>query len=383
MVLCDPDPERSAALAAGRIPDPNEPLLEERVMAAHGRGLLRLGTDISEATRDAQVVVIFTKLGNGADGPDYGPLDEVVRAVGAGLSKGTLICFETLVGLGDVRKRFVPELQRASGLRVGEDFHVAMSPPRYTAGHVFADIVRFPKVYGAWNEKSSEVATEFYRDVADTILTQVPNLETAEFVGLVERANRELSAAFTHELAAHTPALDIDLELVLYLTNTQPFFPVHGAGMQGIGDEVRVCATLLGRATESRLLAAAQSANNAVGELMIERLEAKMGPLKGLAIEVFLPEPSADPLPSRLRDFLNSLEHRDSKISTQIRPNEDAPIGTPRPEIRALVIARDDLSWHRIDVAEYPNCEVLVDLSNSLRRRAVEAAGWSYLGLGV
>ena len=298
------------------MPDPNEPLLEERVMAAHGRGLLHLGTDISKATRDAQVVVIFTKLGYGADGPDYGPLDEVVRAVGAGLTEGTLVCFETLVGLGDIRRRFVPELERASDLRAGKDFHVAMSPPRYTAGHVFADIGRFPKVYGAWNEKSSKVATEFYRDVADTILTQVPNLETAEFVGLVERANRELNAAFTHEFAAHTPALDIDLELVLYLTNTQPFFPVHGAGMQGIGDEVRVGATLLGRATESRLLEAAQLANNAVGELMIKRLEARVGPLKGFAIEVFLPEPSADPLPSRLRDFLDGLKQCGAHIST-------------------------------------------------------------------
>ncbi|HKW58983.1 MAG TPA: nucleotide sugar dehydrogenase, partial [Candidatus Dormibacteraeota bacterium] len=235
VVGCDVLPDVVESISAGRSHIHEEEGLEEAVAKAVGAGLLTATTETTGAVRQADVAVVIVPLLVGADRAiDYRNVDAATRAVGRGLGNRKLVVYETTLPVGTTRSRLGPALERESGLKVGEDFHLAFSPERLYAGRIFADLRKYPKIVGGVNAASTEAAAEFYRSVLDAEVWAVENTETAEFAKLAETTYRDVNIALANQLALYGASRDVNVTEAFRAANSQPYSHIHRPSI-GVG----------------------------------------------------------------------------------------------------------------------------------------------------
>jgi nucleotide sugar dehydrogenase len=248
---------------------------------------------VSAAVRESQVVVLLVPVTlDERMEPDYTALEKVIQEVGEGLKQGTLVVYEGTLKLGDTRKKLGPALQRASGLRMGEDFALAFSPQRCHAGHVFSDLRFSPKIVAGVNKSSQEKAIAFYQQVIESLAVPAATLETAELVPLMEAAVRDVNVALANEFALLAEAHGIDMREALTLANTQPYFPIRSPGLGLDSIEVLTGACLLRGQGGSRLVSLAREIDDSMVAHGVARLAEKLGGLQGREVAIMADEKS-------------------------------------------------------------------------------------------
>ena len=108
----DVNADTVAAVNAGREPFPGETDLQTKLAAAVSAGLMTATTDYTKAVPGADVVVVVVPLFVDGEGkPDYGWMDSATRDIGANLTAGTLISYETTLPVGTTRERWTQMLE--------------------------------------------------------------------------------------------------------------------------------------------------------------------------------------------------------------------------------------------------------------------------------
>ena len=197
----------------GRCPY-EEPGLAELIGELHRAGRLpRATTRTTEAVAesDATVVIVPAHLTPERD-IDLRHLLAASRDVGLGLRRGALVTYETTMTVGATRTRLVPELERASNLVAGRDFHVAYSPERVKSNLVLARLETTPKVVGGLDAESLRRASAMYGHYLGAPVDEVDSLETAEATKLVGMLYRDVNIALSNELAAFCERVGVDYE---------------------------------------------------------------------------------------------------------------------------------------------------------------------------
>ena len=122
-----------------------------------------------------------------------------------------------------------------------EDFFLCHSPERVFSGRIFADLRKYPKLVGGTDEKSNDLAVEFYERILD--FDDRPDLErangvwnlgsseAAEMAKLAETTYRNVNIALANEFALHAQDLGLDVFSVIEASNSQPFSHIHRPGV--------------------------------------------------------------------------------------------------------------------------------------------------------
>lgn len=126
------------------------------------------------------------------------------------------------------------ELEKASGFKTENDFGLAYSPIRATAGRVLKDIVNYPRIIGAVGKESVEAASAVLGTIIKGQIIKVRNVKTAEATKLFENVYRDANIALANELAVFCEAAGIDYDECVEAANTQPYAHLHTPGI-GIG----------------------------------------------------------------------------------------------------------------------------------------------------
>src|SRR4029078_2553453 len=109
----------------------------------------------------------------------------------------------------------VPILERCSGMRWRQDFHVGYSPERNNPGdpeHCFSKILKI--VSGDDAETLEKVAT-LYASVVKAGVYRASSIRVAEAAKSIENTQRDLNIAFVNELAIIFERLGLDTMEVL------------------------------------------------------------------------------------------------------------------------------------------------------------------------
>lgn len=186
--------------------------------------------------RDANIVIVCVPTPvDGEHNPDLSLVESAARRVGRNLRRGTLVILESTVHPGTCDEIFIPALEKASGLRAGEDFDVAHCPERINPGDKVWTIQRIPRVVGATTKKALGLAARFYRSILSAPVREMESIKEAEAVKVVENSFRDINIAFVNELAMSFSKLGIDVSHVLNGAATKPFgFLLHQPGC-GVG----------------------------------------------------------------------------------------------------------------------------------------------------
>ena len=220
VLLVDLVPELVEAINRGEshIPDvPSEllkPLVED--------GRITATTEFAKvADADAIVIAVPTPLSRQRE-PDVSYIEAAARDIAPHLHKGHLIVLESTTYPGTTREVLGPLLEEGSGLKAGEDFHLAFAPERVDPGRTDYTTKTTPKVVGGVNDASTEAAAELYESAVDEVV-RVSSPEAAELTKLLENIFRSVNIALVNELARLCGRMQIDVWEVIDAAATKPF----------------------------------------------------------------------------------------------------------------------------------------------------------------
>ena len=184
------------------------------------------------AEMDCILICVPTPLNKNRE-PDMNFVFDTARTIAGYLKKSQLIILEstTYPGTTDEDMRAILE---KTGLKAGEDFHLAFSPEREDPNNKDFCLRTVPKVVGGYSERCLEVAKALY----DTIVLKVvpvSSTRAAEATKLLENIYRSVNIALVNELKMLFDKMGIDIWEVIEAAKTKPFgfqafYPGPGLG---------------------------------------------------------------------------------------------------------------------------------------------------------
>ena len=132
------------------------------------------------------------------------------RPPGKLLRNETLVVLESTTYPGTTDEVVRPMLEKASGLTVGIDFHLAFSPERIDPGNEVFVVRNTPKVVGGLTATCTDAAADFYGRVCDSVV-KAKSAREAEMAKLLENTYRHVNIALVNEMAIFCHELGVDL----------------------------------------------------------------------------------------------------------------------------------------------------------------------------
>jgi UDP-N-acetyl-D-glucosamine dehydrogenase len=166
--------------------------------------------------------------------PDLTIVTQATAEIARHLRAETLVILESTTYPGTTREVLRPILE-TSGLRAGEDFHLAMSPERIDPGRTDYTIHTTPKIVGGLTPRCTERALELYSVCVET-LVPVSSCDAAEMTKLLENIFRSVNIALVNELAMLCDRMSLNIWEVVGAAATKPygFMPFKpGPGLGG------------------------------------------------------------------------------------------------------------------------------------------------------
>lgn len=216
VVGVDVDERTVEAVNAGE-PPLQETGLAETMRAAGER--LRATTDYASAIRASRVTFVVVPTPSEPDGSyalHYArdAFAEIGRALRGGRRYHTVVLTSTVLP-GATRHGLLPELERASGRRVGSDIGVCYSPEFVALGSVIEDFLH-PDflLIGEHDERAGrELAAWYQRLLGDAVPVRRMSLENAELAKVALNSFVTMKISFANMIAAlceATPGGDVD-----------------------------------------------------------------------------------------------------------------------------------------------------------------------------
>jgi UDP-N-acetyl-D-glucosamine dehydrogenase len=170
---------------------------------------------------DAVSICVPTPLRKTGD-PDLSYILSVADDLAKYMHLGMVVVLESTTYPGTTREILLPKLGEANGLTVGEDFFLAFSPERVDPGREDWTTINTPKVVGGITPACSEVASNWYSQALDTVVS-VSSSEVAEMAKLLENTFRMINIGLVNEMAIMCDRLGIDVWEVIDAAATKPF----------------------------------------------------------------------------------------------------------------------------------------------------------------
>jgi len=182
---------------------------------------------------DCILICVPTPLNKNRE-PDMSYVISTAQKIAPHIVKKQLIVLESTTFPGTTLEVLIPELEAGSGLKANKDFFVAYSPEREDPNNKKYSIATIPKIIGADDPKSLELADSIYSFIVNkTVL--VSGTKVAEATKLTENVFRAVNIALVNELKVIYEKMGIDVWEVIEACSTKPFgfmpfYPGPGLG---------------------------------------------------------------------------------------------------------------------------------------------------------
>ena len=407
-VTCvDHDEAKIAALNEGKIPI-YEPGLEEMVARNVAEGRLRFTTDLESAVQGTLVIFVAVGTPPREDGSaDLSYVDQVARDIATHMDGYKVIVTKSTVpvGTGERIRKIIGETQQER-----MDFDMVSNPEFLREGSAIEDCMRPNRVViGTDSDQAVAILKDLYRPL---YLLETPfvitDLATAELIKYAANAFLATKVSFINEVANLAELIGGDVQTVASAMGLDgrigKKFLHAGPGFGGSCFPKDVAALhniAAGVGYDFKVLNAVQEVNEKQRPRMVDKIRhAVGGDLNGKSIGVlglsFKPN-TDDMREAPSIDIINGLKAEGASVHacdpvaeeearkrlpdiTYHRSAYDAVEGTD-----AAVIITEWNRFRNLDLERMKgvmNSPVLVDLRNIYDPEPVEAAGFSYHGVG-
>lgn len=377
MVGVDISRDRVRAIRAGRAPNVEERLGE---LLAEGAAAGRI-----EATQNAiaavlQTDVTFLSVGTPTakdGGCDFSYVRLASRSIGQALALKTayhVVVLRCSVPPGTTLDIVVPEIELASGKKLGRDFGICFNPEFLREGMAVADFFAPPKtVVGASDARAAERVSQIYNAIDTNVV--FTSINVAEMVKYVDNVWHAAKVAFGNEVGRLCKSLSIDSHDVMDIfikdtkLNLSPYYlkPAFAFGGSCLPKEVRAVSHIAGaRGVEIPLIDSLIPSNKAHIREALRLLDRHKGKRIGFLGVTFKPE-TDDLRESPTLDVMSALLANGESLAVfdpnlDFGPLQQAQIAYVRHAVPAHAALMDALKGLTVRSADelMRNCEVVV-----------------------
>ena len=186
--------------------------------------------DLSHA--DFIVVAVPTPVDD-AHQPDFSPMLSACDILSPHMKKGAIVIFESTVYPGATEEVCIPAIEKKSGKRWKQDFHVGYSPERINPGDHEHTLTTITKVVSGDDAQTLESVAQLYELVVKAGVFRTSSIKTAEAAKVIENTQRDLNIALMNELAIIFHKLGIDTIEVLEAAGSKWNFLPFRPGLVG------------------------------------------------------------------------------------------------------------------------------------------------------
>lgn len=349
------------------------------------------------------IVAVPTPVNNDHT-PDLAPVESASEILGRNLVKGSIIVFESTVYPGVTEEICRPILERASGLKCGEDFKIGYSPERINPGDKVHRLSTITKIVSGMDEETLDIIAKVYEIVVDAGVHRAENIKVAEAAKVIENSQRDINIAFMNELSIIFNKMGIDTKAVLRAAETKWNFLKFYPGLVG-GHCIGVDPYYLTYKAEelgyhSQIILSGRRINDDMGkyvaENIVKNLIATDKAVKGAKVTILgftFKENCPDTRNTKIIDIVKEL-HEYGITPMIADPTADADEAkrlygiefidmSDIKEMDAVVLAVAHkefsiLTREQIDGFFGKGKKVLLDLKGILDRKEYEKAGYNY-----
>jgi GDP-mannose 6-dehydrogenase len=241
MVGVDISSEKVDAIKAGR-----SPIVEERLGELLRDGVANARIDATQnlvsAVFDTDVTFLSVGTPTSKDGGcDFTFVRQASRAIGQAIAMKSgyhVVVLRCSVPPGTTLDVVVPEIETASGKKLGSDFGVCFNPEFLREGVAVADFFDPPKtVVGASDARAERTVTAIYESIDKNVI--FTSIESAEMVKYVDNVWHATKVAFGNEVGRLCKKLGIDSHDVMNIfvkdlkLNLSPYYLKPGFAFGG------------------------------------------------------------------------------------------------------------------------------------------------------
>ena len=194
---------------------------------------LTVSTDPASIARADIIIVAVPTPVDEAHIPDFSPLVGSSTTVGKYMKKGAIVVYESTVYPGATEEVCIPLLEKHSGMKWLQDFHVGYSPERVNPGDKERTITRIVKVVSGDDAATLKTVGDLYASVITAGVHRASSIKVAEAAKVIENTQRDLNIALMNELALIFDRLGIDTLEVLQAAGTKWNFLPFRPGLVG------------------------------------------------------------------------------------------------------------------------------------------------------
>ena len=194
---------------------------------------LSVSTDPSTIAKADFIIIAVPTPVDEAHIPDFSPLVGSSTTVGKHMKKGATVVYESTVYPGATEEVCIPLLEKHSGMKWKQDFHVGYSPERVNPGDKERTITKIVKVVSGDDDATSQAVAELYASVIVAGVHRASSIKVAEAAKVIENTQRDLNIALMNELALIFDKIGIDTLEVLQAAGTKWNFLPFRPGLVG------------------------------------------------------------------------------------------------------------------------------------------------------
>jgi UDP-N-acetyl-D-galactosamine dehydrogenase len=165
--------------------------------------------------------------------PDITLLVKASETVGRVISRGDIVVYESTVYPGATEEDCVPVIEKASGLKLNQDFFCGYSPERINPGDTRHRLTTIKKVTSGSTPDAAAIVDALYASIIEAGTHLAPSIRVAEAAKVIENAQRDINIAFINELSMIFARMGIRTRDVLEAARTKWNFLGFEPGLVG------------------------------------------------------------------------------------------------------------------------------------------------------
>jgi UDP-N-acetyl-D-mannosaminuronic acid dehydrogenase len=372
-----------------------EPGLQALVEQALCTGNLMIRHQVEPA--DAFIIAVPTPFYDDKRA-DMRAVTSATESIVPHLQPGNLVVLESTSPPLTTVNLVAPILER-SGLKAGQDFHLAYTPERVLPGQIIRELAENARVIGGIDLSSAEAGRELYSTFVrgEIILTDAT---TAEMVKLMENTYRDINIAIANEFSRLATRFGVDIWEAIQIANRHPRVKILRPGPGVGGHCISVDPWFLVEAAPdlTPLVRTARQVNDAQPHFTADLVQRALGSLAGkrLAVLGLAFKPDVDDLrESPAIEVARLLQAGGAQVRAYepFKPDADLPGLELVPSLESALDGADGLlllvahsQFRQLDpgaVARLTPARVAFDAVNGWDRPAWQKAGFNFFCLGA
>ena len=272
---------------------------------------------------DIYIVAVPTPVDD-SNRPDFEPLLKASETVGHVMVSGVTVIYESTVYPGATEEICIPTLERVSGLKWKEHFHVGYSPERINPGDEAHTLQSITKVVSGDDKKTLKIVSDLYTSIVPAGVYEASSIQVAEAAKVIENTQRDLNIALVNELSMIFDRLGLDTSEVLQAAGSKWNFLPFKPGLVGghcIGvDPYYLTFKAQGMGHEPQVILAGRRINDTMGVFVAGKIldllasSSQKGKVSVNVLGVTFKENCSDTRNSQVFSLIKFLEEHDIEV---------------------------------------------------------------------